>query len=184
MDEILTEHRSRERPLIIAVFGGGEPPPRAVALAEEVGRELALRGCVVACGGRSGVMEAVCRGAKSAGGVTIGILPGDEPIEANEFIDYPIVTGMGYARNVVVVKTGRAAIAIDGSYGTLSEIAHALGDGMPVVGLETWELPPRGDQPFPLIRADSPADAVEKAIAAACERDVRDVRKAGRQRER
>ncbi len=160
------------RPLIISVIGGGDPPPRAVRLAEEVGRELAKRGVVVVCGGLFGVMEAVSRGAKSAGGVTIGIMPGADPFAANDFIDYPIVTDMGYARNAIVVKTGRAAIAIDGSYGTLSEIAHALGDGMPVIGLETWELPQRDGLPFPITLADSPIDAVEKAIAAARERDA------------
>ncbi|MEE8518645.1 MAG: DNA-processing protein DprA, partial [Dehalococcoidia bacterium] len=97
-------------PLIIAVIGGGEPPAQALKLAEEVGRELAERGVTVVCGGLRGVMEAVARGAKSAGGTTIGILPGNEPITANDYIDYPIMTGMGYARNVIVVKTGRAAI--------------------------------------------------------------------------
>lgn len=162
------------RPLIISVIGGGDAPPRAVGLAEEVGRELALRGAAVVCGGLRGVMEAVCRGAKSAGGTTIGILPGEAPAAANEYVDYPIVTGIGYARNVIVVKTGRAAIAIDGAYGTLSEIGHALGDGTPVIGLDTWDLPERDDLPIAIIPAESPADAVEKAIAAARERDARE----------
>lgn len=162
------------RPLIIAVIGGGDPPRRAMELAEEVGRELAKRGAAVVCGGLHGVMEAVCRGAKAEGGTTIGILPGNQPIDANAFIDIPIMTGMGYARNVIVVKTGRAVIAIDGAYGTLSEIGHALGDGTPVVGLETWELPNRDGLPMQVITASSPADAVEKAIAAAKERDVRE----------
>ena len=159
------------RPLIIAVIGGGNPPPRAIQLAEEVGRELALRGAAVVCGGLSGVMEAVCRGAKSAGGTTIGILPGTQQSSANAYIDYPIMTGMSYARNVIVVKTGRAAIAIDGAYGTLSEIGHALGENIPVIGLETWQLPPRGDLLMGIVHADSPTDAVDKAIAAAHERD-------------
>jgi uncharacterized protein (TIGR00725 family) len=163
---------SNGRPMIIAVIGGGEPPARAMKLAEEVGRELARRGAMVVCGGMRGVMEAVCRGAKSAGGTTIGILPGNEPITANDYIDIPIMTGMGYARNVIVVKTGRAAIAIDGAYGTLSEIGHALGDGIPVIGLETWQLPERSDLPLRVVHAGSPVDAVEKAIVAAHERDV------------
>ena len=166
------------RPLIIAVIGGGEPPRRAMELAEEVGRELALAGAVVACGGLGGVMEAVCRGAKSAGGTTIGILPGEDPAEASEYIDYPIMTGMGYARNVVLVKTGRAVIAVDGAYGTLSEIGHALGDGTPVIGLETWDLPARDDLAIHIDVADSPADAVRRAIAAAHERDARRAAKA------
>jgi hypothetical protein len=165
---------SADRPLIIAVIGGGDPPPRAIELAEEVGRELALRGATVVCGGLSGVMEAVCRGAKSAGGTTIGILPGNAIDTANHYIDYPIMTGMGYARNVIVVKTGRAAIAVDGAYGTLSEIGHALGDGIPVIGLETWDLPQRDDLPLHVVHSDTPTDAVEKAIAAAHERDARE----------
>jgi len=169
-----TTNPPADRPLIIAVIGGGSPPPRAIELAEEVGRELALRGATVVCGGLSGVMEAVCRGAKSGGGTTIGILPGNAIDTANPYIDYPIMTGMGYARNVIVVKTGRAAIAVDGAYGTLSEIGHALGDGIPVIGLETWELPQRDDLPLHVVHADTPTDAVEKAIAAAHERDARE----------
>ncbi len=119
--------KSGARPLIIAVIGGADPPPWAAALAEEVGRELAKRQVVVVCGGLTGVMAAVCRGAKAEGGTTIGILPGTDPNASSPHVDYPIMTGMGYARNVIVVKTGRAAIAIDGAYGTLSEIGHALG---------------------------------------------------------
>lgn len=162
------------RPLIIAVIGGGDPPDWAMELAEQVGGELARRGAMVVCGGLRGVMEAVCRGAKAQGGTTIGILPGNEPVTANDFIDIPIMTGMGYARNVIVVKTGRAAIAIDGAYGTLSEIGHALGDGIPVIGLKTWELPHRDDLPLQVVHADSVTDAVDKAIAAAHERDARE----------
>jgi uncharacterized protein (TIGR00725 family) len=162
------------RPLIIAVIGGGAPPARAIELAEEVGRELARRGAMVVCGGLRGVMEAVCRGAKAEGGTTIGILPGNEPRTANDYIDIPIITGMGSARNIIVVKSGRAVIAIDGAYGTLSEIGHALGENVPVVGLETWQLPQREDLPYEVIEAESPADAVKKAIAAAEERDARE----------
>ena len=169
---------TNSRSLIIAVIGGGDPPRRAMELAEEVGGELARAGAVVACGGLGGVMEAVCRGAKAAGGTTIGILPGDDPAEASEYIDLPIMTGMGYARNVVLVKTGRAVIAIDGAYGTLSEIGHALGDGTPVIGLDTWDLPARDDLAIHIEVADSPADAVKRAIAAARERDARGAAKA------
>ncbi|MYB84821.1 MAG: TIGR00725 family protein [Chloroflexi bacterium] len=171
-----TSHPSdaSERPLLISVIGGGAPSTRAYELAEAVGRELAQRGAVVVCGGLGGVMEAACRGAKSAGGVTIGMMPGSDPRAANPWVDYPVMTGMGYARNVIVVKTGRAAIAVDGAYGTLSEIAHALGDGTPVIGLETWELVSGDGYPLEITRADSPTDAVEKAIAAAHERDARE----------
>ncbi len=163
-----------ERPLLISVIGGGAPSARAYELAEAVGRELAQRGAVVVCGGLGGVMEAACKGAKSAGGVTIGMMPGSDPRAANPWVDYPVMTGMGYARNVIVVKTGRAAIAVDGAYGTLSEIAHALGDGTPVIGLETWELASGDGYPLEITRADSPVDAVEKAIAAAHERNARE----------
>ena len=116
------------------------------------------------------IRDRVCRGAKSEGGITIGILPGNDPNLSNEFIDFPIMTGMGYARNIIVVKTGRAVIAIDGAYGTLSEIGHALGDGIPVIGLETWKLPERSDLPIGLQIASSPSEAVNKAIDAALAR--------------
>ena len=159
--------------MIISVIGGSAAKPEHVELAEEVGRLLALRNVMVACGGLSGVMEAVCRGAKAAGGTTIGILPGRTSREANNYVDIPIVTTLGYARNVIVVNTGDAVIAVGGAFGTLSEIAHALGDGIPVVGLSTWQLSVKGDgDPIVdgLIEASTPADAVEKAVAAAIAR--------------
>ena len=131
--------------MIIAVIGGSDAKPEHIRLAESVGQELAKKGVTVVCGGLSGVMEAVCRGVKSSGGNTIGILPGRSPKEANEFIDVPIVTSMGYARNVIVVHTGEAVIAIGGAYGTLSEIAHALGEQIPVISLSSWPLTRRGD---------------------------------------
>ena len=156
--------------MIIAVIGGSDAKPEHIRLAESVGQELAKRGVTVVCGGLSGVMEAVCRGVKNSGGNTIGILPGRSPKEANEFIDVPIVTSMGYARNVIVVHTGEAVIAIGGAFGTLSEIAHALGEQIPVISLSSWPLTRRGDG-FPigdgLIIADTPEDAVDKAVAAA-----------------
>jgi uncharacterized protein (TIGR00725 family) len=157
-------------PMIIAVIGGGEPNARAMELAEEVGRELASRGATVVCGGLAGVMEAVCRGAKQAGGLTIGILPGSNPGDANPYVDVPICTGLGYARNVIVVKTGRAVIAIDGAFGTLSEIGHALGDGIPVIGLETWELAMDGKEESSIVRTGTAKEAVEKALEAAARR--------------
>ena len=161
--------------MIISVIGSSNPATEEhVALAESVGQELARRGITVVCGGLTGIMEAVCRGAKSAGGVTIGILPGYSAVDANKYVDIPIVTAMGYSRNVIVVHTGRAVIAVGGAYGTLSEIGHALGDGIPVVGLKTWELSRNGDgQPIDgaIIQAFDPADAVDKALAAAAARD-------------
>ena len=153
--------------MIISVIGGSEPPPEALAKAEQVGRELAQRGVTVVCGGLTGVMEAVCRGAKSVGGTTIGILPGRDGNEANDWVDIPICTDMGYARNLTVVYTGQAVIAVDGAYGTMSEIAHALGVGIPVVGLDTWSFSLNGKEDGKMIVARDPVDAVEKAIAAA-----------------
>lgn len=164
----------KEKLLIISVIGGGHPSAHAFELAESVGEELARAGAIVVCGGMSGVMEAVCKGAKSAGGTTIGILPGNFPHEGNKYIDIPICTGMGYARNIIVVKTGRAVIAIDGSFGTLSEIGHALGDNIPVVGLETWEMGIDGIIDSSIIRARTPSEAVELAIHAAYKRDKQD----------
>ena len=157
-----------DRQLIISVIGESNARPHIAALAEQVGKELAERGVAIVCGGLGGVMEAACRGAKSVGGTTIGILPGDSPLSANEYIDIPIITGMGYARNSVVAKTGISVIAVGGAYGTLSEIGHALGDGVPVIGLETWEMT-RSREPADsaIIRAFDAVDAAEKAIAAA-----------------
>lgn len=161
--------------LIIAVIGSSRPvSTEHVELAEQVGRELAKRGITVVCGGLTGIMEAVCRGAKAEGGVTIGILPGQSSNDANRYVDIPIVTGMRYSRNVIVVNTGRAVIAIGGAWGTLSEIGHALGDGIPVVGLKTWVLSRNGDGVDingAMIVATDPVDAVEKAVAAAKARD-------------
>lgn len=115
-------------------------------------------------------MEAACRGAKSEGGLTIGLLPGNDPADANPYVDIPIATGMGYARNAIVVKAGLAVVAVGGAYGTLSEIGHALGEGQPVIGLRTWELRRGGGDGAPddgVIRATDPDDAADKAIAAA-----------------
>ena len=153
--------------MLISVIGASEPSPRVEALAEKVGAELARRGMTVVCGGLGGVMAAACRGAKSEGGATVGILPGDSPADANPWVDIPICTGLAYARNVIVVKSGRAVIAVGGAYGTLSEIGHALGEGIPVVALETWELGRDGTPDGSMIAADGPADAVDKAVRAA-----------------
>lgn len=156
--------------LMIAVIGGSNASPEHCTLAYRVGLELARRGATVVCGGLEGVMEAVCRGTRDGGGTAIGILPGDDPAQANPYVDIPIPTGMGYARNAIVAKAGRAIIAIDGAYGTLSEIAHALGDGTPVVGLNTWRFSANGREDTGIVHASSPLDAVEKAIALANQR--------------
>lgn len=136
-------------------------------MAEEVGRELAKRGATLVCGGLGGVMEAACKGAKEAGGHTIGILPGDSCADANPYVDIPIVTGMGEMRNVIIIKSVQAAIAIEGEFGTLSEIAHALSTGTPVIGLNTWELCKKGEIIDGIILARDSANAVEKALAEA-----------------
>ena len=157
--------------LQISVIGSGEATPEAIRLAEEVGRELGKRGVTVVTGGLAGVMEAASRGAKEAGGTTIGIIPGSDPAEANPYVDIPICTGIGYARNVIVVRSGRAVIAIAGAFGTLSEIAHALGDNIPVIGLNTWSFSRNGQIDEKIILARDPKDAVEKALDAAEKRE-------------
>jgi uncharacterized protein (TIGR00725 family) len=154
----------REKLVFIAVAGGGEVTPKIDAAAEEVGRQIARQGAVLVCGGLGGVMEAACRGAAEEGGLTVGILPGDNRLSANPYVKIPIATGIGYARNAAVAKSAQAVIAIDGSYGTLTEIAYALQSGIPVIGLDTWSVAIDGREDPNIIRAISPKDAVEKAI--------------------
>ncbi len=151
--------------LLISVIGAGKCDEKTYALAEQAGRELALRGAMVVCGGLGGVMEAVCKGAKGAGGRTIGILPGADHREANAYVDVPIVTGLGEARNVIVARTGRAVIAIGGEYGTLSEIAFALKFGIPVVSLDTWQLARGGKILSGIVEASNAKQAVELALS-------------------
>ena len=158
-------------PLIISVIGANEPSAKIAQLAEQVGSELGKRGLVLVCGGLGGVMEAACRGAKMAGGTTIGILPGSDPNTANPWVDIPICTGISYARNIIVVKTGRAVIAVGGAYGTLSEIAHALADNLPVVALDTWKFVRDGLEDSSMIKASTAVEAVELAVEAATARN-------------
>jgi hypothetical protein len=137
-------------PPLVAVVGGSTCSAAEAALAEEVGRRLAAAGAVVLCGGLTGVMEAVARGARAAGGLTVGILPGADPHDANPYIAVPLATGMGEMRNALIVRAARAVIAIGGGHGTLSEVALALRIGTPVVGLQDrfapeLELPRVGD---------------------------------------
>jgi uncharacterized protein (TIGR00725 family) len=153
--------------LYVAVVGGGEAGPEALTAAEEVGRELAKRDAVVVCGGLGGVMDAACRGAKSAGGTTVGILPTENRHHANEFVDVAIATGMGEARNALVVRAVDVVVAVDGEFGTLSEIALALRTGTPVVGIDTWELSIGGQQVDAILRVHDPVAAVEAALALA-----------------
>ena len=155
--------------MMISVIGGEACPPEALAAAETVGRELAKRGATVVCGGRGGVMEATCRGARSAGGHTIGILPGRGPADSppNSYVEFPIYTGLGFARNVMVVLSGQAVIAIAGSYGTLSEIAYALINEIPLVGLDTWDFDYHDWEPSGIVRVSTATEAVEKAMSMA-----------------
>jgi len=148
----------------IAVIGGSECSPQEAELAEEVGHELARQDVILVCGGLGGIMEAACKGASSQGGITIGILPGGNRQAANPYVQIPIVTNLGEARNVVVVKSAQAVIAIGGGYGTLSEIGHALRNGIPVIGLKTWSLSRKGQLDSSIIPAQNPTEAVSKAI--------------------
>lgn len=124
------------------------------------------------CGGRGGVMEAACRGARGAGGHTIGILPGRDTAESppNDYVEFPIFSGVGYARNVMVVLSGDAVIAIDGSYGTLSEIAYALINDKPVVGIDTWDFAYHGHDGDRIVRISDPVKAAATAIGLAAAR--------------
>ncbi len=144
----------------IAVIGGGRCPPRVDALAERVGAELARCGVTLVCGGLGGVMEAAARGARHAGGLTIGVLPTYDCGSANPWLDVIIPTGFGHARNVIVVASGDAVIALAGEHGTASEIALALTLGRRVVALNAWK------QHEGVVLARSPRHAVELALAA------------------
>lgn len=163
MDEAV---KKRARPVIVGVIGASRPDRKAAADAYEVGRLIARRGAVLVCGGLSGVMAEAARGARAEGGLTIGVLPGDSRHQANPHIDIPIVTGIGYARNIIIVRTAHTLIAIGGAYGTLSEIAYALNLKVPIVGLGTWEVGKidRGGGGF--VTVATPAEAVERALGA------------------
>jgi uncharacterized protein (TIGR00725 family) len=143
---------------IIAVIGGRKTEKSLLKEAEETGRLIAEKGAVLVCGGLGGVMEAASRGAKAGGGLTVGILPQNDPKEANQFIDIPVVTGLGIGRNVIIARTANALIAVGGEYGTLSEIAFALQMGKPVVGIKTWDI--KG-----VVAVENAADAVERVFA-------------------
>jgi len=126
--------------MIVAVIGGNYCSREIAKIAYEVGKKIAQRKHILICGGLGGVMEAACRGAKDGGGLTIGILPGKEKTEANPFVDIPIVTAMSHARNAIITRTADVLIAVDGRYGTLSEIGLALAIGKKVVGINTWDI--------------------------------------------
>lgn len=151
----------------IAVIGGSEYVEEDCRAAEEVGAEVARAGAFLLCGGLSGVMEAVCRGAKQHGGTTIGFLPGERRGAENDHVDIALPTGLGEMRNMVIVHAADAVIAIGGEFGTLSELGFALRVGKPVVGLGTWELSKKGKASDAISVVDDPATAVQEAIRLA-----------------
>jgi uncharacterized protein (TIGR00725 family) len=146
---------------IIGVIGEGDCAPDLYDIAEEVGRLIAERGAALVCGGLWGAMEAACRGATAVGGTTIGILPGANRADANPYVTLPIPTGMGEARNVLVVRAADGLIAVGGKFGTLSEIALALKLGKPLVGIRSWGLLREGQQVEPFPQCETAKQAVD-----------------------
>lgn len=157
-------------PPIVAVIGTGDADEATRDLAEGVGREIAKAGSWLVCGGRGGVMEAASRGARKAGGMTIGILPGGDRNNANEHIELPIVTEMGEGRNLLVVRNADAVIAVGGEWGTLSEIALARKIGKPVITLNSWSLRTPDDSPADITEVETPEEAVNAAMTAIARR--------------
>jgi len=155
----LKEKRMKEfkKKLRIGVIGGARPDSKSYDLAHQTGRLIAENGAALVCGGLSGVMEAAAKGAKEAGGTTMGILPSNSPLDANPYIDIAIATGLGYARNSLVALNADVLIAVDGQYGTLTEIAYGIIYGKKIIGLGTWEI--EG-----VIRAQTPKEAVDLAL--------------------
>jgi len=150
-----------ERKPVIAVIGASKCSKKLRDKAALVGKYIAENGGVLVCGGTGGIMEGAARGAREAGGVTIGILPTDNKEDANEFIDHIIPTGFGEARNIMVVRSADAVVAFPGKYGTLSEMAFALLAGKPVVSISAWKL---GDE---ITQVEDPIDAAELAMQLA-----------------
>jgi uncharacterized protein (TIGR00725 family) len=145
----------------------GAASPAELEAAEEAGAAVAEAGCGLVCGGLGGVMEAACRGARSRGGLTVGLLPGTDRDAANGWVVVALPTGLGEARNALVVRAADAVVAIGGGWGTLSEIALALKAGLPVVGIDTWEPVLRGEAPEGILAATDPAEAVAEALRLA-----------------
>lgn len=156
--------------MYIAVIGAGHCDKKTSEMAFEIGKLVAQARALLVCGGMGGVMEAACRGAKSAGGLTVGILPTDDRLTGNQYLDIALPTGMGEGRNVLVARAGDAVIAIGGEFGTLSEIGLALKMGKPVIGLDTWKLKSGDDREGFIIESGSPKEAVEKALSSVARR--------------
>lgn len=174
----MSELASERRPPYVAVIGDGEPrgpnAHRILEWAEEIGLELARAGATVVTGGLGGVMEAASRGARSVGGVTIGILPGADASEANEFVSIPIATGLGVVRNLVVVTSADAVVAVGGRHGTLSEIGLALRMGRHVVALSSWRVESEHRLGGPRVhRVRDPREAASLALRLAASGEAR-----------
>lgn len=147
--------------LIIGVIGASYDDEALNKTAYEVGRQIAEKGAALLCGGLGGVMLNACRGAKDADGLTIGIIPTNRKEDANPYVDIPILTGMGYARNVIIAESSDAVIAVGGKYGTLSEIGHALNIGKKVFALNSWDVLESQEN---FVVAKNPEEAVELAL--------------------
>jgi uncharacterized protein (TIGR00725 family) len=154
----------------IGVAGASQPAAPLLGAAEALGRRLAEAGAVVVCGGGTGVMTAVCRGARAAGGTTVGLLPGSDRREGNPHLEVALPTGLGQGRNLLLVRASDALVAVGGGFGTLAEVALALRTGVPVVGLSTWSLALDGRpvEAFPV--ASGPEEAARLALEAASQR--------------
>ncbi len=150
-----------KKQLRIGVIGGRATNKENYKIAKEVGKQIALENAILICGGYGGIMEAACKGAKSVGGFTVGILPDDTDKYVNSYVDLPIITGIGLARNTIIVRTSQVIIAINGKYGTLSEIAYALQWNVPVIGISTWKISEK------IIKAKNAKEAVKIAIEKA-----------------
>ncbi|HEY1332523.1 MAG TPA: TIGR00725 family protein [Actinomycetota bacterium] len=155
------------RCIYVAVCGPDPASEHVAAQCETIGRLLAREGAVVVCGGLGGAMEAVARGCAQESGTSIGILPGPNRVGANPHLSFVIPTGMGEARNALVARSADVVIAVAGEFGTLSEIAIALKMGVPVVGLDTWELSKAGAVSNEIVRASTPEEAVAAALRLA-----------------
>jgi len=153
--------------IMVGVIGASKADSTLCAVAEEVGEELASQGAAIVCGGLSGVMEAVCKGARKNDGITIGIIPSDRREDANPYVQIPIVTGIGMARNAIITRTADVVIAIGGQFGTLSEMGYALNMGKNVIALNSWRLEKASDRPIPnLIHVEGAREAVDAALNA------------------
>lgn len=150
---------------LVAVCGESDPQTSLADIAFDVGRGVAERGAVLICGGMSGVMEHAARGARAGGGLTIGLLPTADPEDANPFIDVAIATGIGHARNAILARTADGVIAIGGGLGTLSEIALALRNLRPIIGIKTWQFDRENRTEPTLPEAASPREALDWLFA-------------------